>query len=1092
MATTKALELAQLADGIDVNANGEITNIGTLSSLDISGDISTSTLSASANVAIADDAVINIGSGNDLRLYHRSSDGHSFIDEVGSGSLYIRAEDRINFRNRDGSVTTANFIASGGVELYYAGDKKFQTSNTGISVVGDVNANTLTTSGNASVGNDLTVAGNFTVSGNTTFVNTDNLEIEDLNITLASGAANSAVADGAGITVDGANATLTYDAGGDRWKLNRSLYTTAAGNNALILESVSGGSSVQFNTGSGTLNSYIMGGVGGTANLRFKTNGDNDRLIIQDNGDIQFYEDNGGTPQVGMHWDYTDGHFGIGTSTPIQLLHVNSVTPISGSIGQVDMVWSKFGGYHVTTLDKSYVVDIETQKELFQVIHSGASGDYFVIEIEANIGNTASGAGNSGSTRIKLHMNRQNGNALTWDWTEIDSLGQAYDSGFFEPYLNATADGVVIGASSNSSSSSARLEVSNITFKVLSTDINKLKVINEDTVVTGKSIVTGTVRKTESNNEFRNNANDPIITMLDSGNVGINQISPSQKLHIGDGNDTDRGIVAIEGAGGQHLIFSEASAHPYGANAFALRPASGTNFIIQSDGSSVPALTVDTSGNVGIGEDEPTSKLHVVGKGYFYVGQDNGISISKDEDTSSDWYTNGQAAILVNNRNANGSAILKLENEIGRIVYGNASDGDSLIFSSRQTETATSEQIIFDNNGNIGLGSHPGTTIDINAGERSVLGYRHRVSSSSSGSGAYTSYQSVFDRNNNTSIHSGDTIAYSALFSTGGTTAATNSGDYYGLKVNRSLGSNGLHSGDFYGVHINTAVYGRSSGTNYGVYIADVGTDNSSGSKYGIYSVSPDVQSNHAGRVVIGSSGVGSQQLTVQGQEADIWLTNTNAENAGSIRLLASTSANKRIFRIYDNEGNGDQFTVDPINQKVGIGLESVATLYTKLNVNGGILSQSSDGYVWAASSGNSNATGGSLRMGKSNDNFSQTDTGWVGFRAYHDSDDDVQGIKVVTKNNASNSAGNTETIDITPSGDILPEADASQDLGSPTQRWDNVYTTDMHFSNVGKEGGNDVDGTTGNWTLQEGADAIYMINNVTGKKYSIMLKEVE
>ena len=501
--------------------------------------------------------------------------------------------------------------------------------------------------------------------------------------------------------------------------------------------------------------------------------------------------------------------------------------------------------------------------------------------------------------------------------------------------------------------------------------------------------------------------------------------------------------------------------------------------------------TVDSNGRLGIGTENPSTPLHVVGKGYFYVGQESGLVVSKDEDTSSDWYTNDQAAIRITNRNANGAAILKLENQVGRIVYGNGADGDSLIFSSRQTQTATTEQIIFDNEGNIGLGSAPETTIDINAGERSVLGYRHRVQSASSGSSAYTSYQSVFDRNNNTSVHSGNHIAYSALFSTGGTTAATNSGDYYGLKVNRSLGSNGLHSGDFYGVHINTATYGRSSGTNYGVYIADVGTDNSSGPKYGIYSVSPDVQSNHAGRVVIGSSSVGSQMLTVQGVEADIWMTNTSG-GTGTIRLLASTGANKRIFRVYDNEGNGDQFTVDPVNQKVGIGIGSSSTLYTKLNVNGGILSQSANGFVWAQSSGNSNATGGSLRMGKTNDNFSQSDTGWVGFRVYHDADDDIQGIKIVTKNNASNSASNSETIDITPSGDILPETDASQDLGSPTQRWDNVYTTDLHLSNQNKPGGNDVDGTTGNWTLQEGAETIYMINNITGKKYEIMLKEVD
>ena len=49
-----------------------------------------------------------------------------------------------------------------------------------------------------------------------------------------------------------------------------------------------------------------------------------------------------------------------------------------------------------------------------------------------------------------------------------------------------------------------------------------------------------------------------------------------------------------------------------------------------------------------------------------------------------------------------------------------------------------------------------------------------------------------------------------------------------------------------------------------------------------------------------------------------------------------------------------------------------------------------------------------------------------------------------------------------------------------------------MHFSNEGKTGGNDIDGTTGNWTLQEGADHLYIINNKTGKRYKMGLQEVE
>ena len=70
--------------------------------------------------------------------------------------------------------------------------------------------------------------------------------------------------------------------------------------------------------------------------------------------------------------------------------------------------------------------------------------------------------------------------------------------------------------------------------------------------------------------------------------------------------------------------------------------------------------------------------------------------------------------------------------------------------------------------------------------------------------------------------------------------------------------------------------------------------------------------------------------------------------------------------------------------------------------------------------------------------------------------------------------------------------SDNTYNLGSTSLRWANLYTNDLHLSNESRKdtGGNDVDGTWGDWTLQEGEDKIFMINNRTGKKYSIIMKE--
>ena len=89
-----------------------------------------------------------------------------------------------------------------------------------------------------------------------------------------------------------------------------------------------------------------------------------------------------------------------------------------------------------------------------------------------------------------------------------------------------------------------------------------------------------------------------------------------------------------------------------------------------------------------------------------------------------------------------------------------------------------------------------------------------------------------------------------------------------------------------------------------------------------------------------------------------------------------------------------------------------------------------------------------------------------------------------------STSHNSNESLRITPDSHVLPGADNTQDLGSSTMRWANVYTGDMHLNNM-NSGGNEVDGTEGHWTMQEGADDLFLINRNTGKRYKFNLTEV-
>jgi hypothetical protein len=74
---------------------------------------------------------------------------------------------------------------------------------------------------------------------------------------------------------------------------------------------------------------------------------------------------------------------------------------------------------------------------------------------------------------------------------------------------------------------------------------------------------------------------------------------------------------------------------------------------------------------------------------------------------------------------------------------------------------------------------------------------------------------------------------------------------------------------------------------------------------------------------------------------------------------------------------------------------------------------------------------------------------------------------------------------------DIIPSTTDTYDLGSSTKVWANIYTGDLNLSNEAKSEGNSVDGTKGNWTIQEGADDLFIVNNKSGKKYKFKLEEI-
>ena len=110
------------------------------------------------------------------------------------------------------------------------------------------------------------IDGNLTVNGTTTTINSTQLDVDDLNITIASGSANPAAANGAGITVDGANATFTYTNSDDRWNLNKEL------NVARVHGNLTGDVTGNVSGSAGSVTSLSTNSIGDLSDVDIATN----------------------------------------------------------------------------------------------------------------------------------------------------------------------------------------------------------------------------------------------------------------------------------------------------------------------------------------------------------------------------------------------------------------------------------------------------------------------------------------------------------------------------------------------------------------------------------------------------------------------------------------------------------------------------------------------------------------------------------------------------------------------------------------------------------------------------------------------------
>ena len=88
------------------------------------------------HITLNDGSIAKFGGASDLQIYHDGS--NSYIDETGTGDLYIRANPNIYIQKYTGENMIVCSV-DGSVDLFHDDTKKFETTSTGVYVTGAVN-----------------------------------------------------------------------------------------------------------------------------------------------------------------------------------------------------------------------------------------------------------------------------------------------------------------------------------------------------------------------------------------------------------------------------------------------------------------------------------------------------------------------------------------------------------------------------------------------------------------------------------------------------------------------------------------------------------------------------------------------------------------------------------------------------------------------------------------------------------------------------------------------------------------------------------------------------------------------------------------
>jgi len=506
------------------------------------------------------------------------------------------------------------------------------------------------------------IAGNLQVDGLTTTINSTTLTVDDKNIVLASGAPNAAAADGAGITVDGANASLTYVNSGTNWAFNKSLAVTGTVTTDGLTVSASA-PNVLIQGVSATDASLTLSSIGIT-NWALRNESTDSALYFTQDGATRVKLSSGGGIDVTGAATFS-GNVGVGSSDFGNAGTINLSVGVAGVTAGGLQLWAdidqthymQFGdstaggapysgavGYNHATDSLLFLTAGSSKLTISSTGAATFSGtvtaDGLTVEsatgAEVTLKNTDSD-GASGEYVGKLHFEGSDSSSgasgvragiyaqygSSFGYTSLDFLtsisGGALKKGmnisgegdisFYEDtgttpkfFWDASAESLAIGIGATSAATI------NAYSKTVATNLPSALRVIENTTASSYWDIGSTDGATNNLNFYANANTTPKMTLSGAGNLELN-VPTGNGLLI---NSADVATIKMKNTGGGVTNWGFATTN-LAAGDFGIYASNSVGGDPITAGTA--KLYINSSGNVGIGTSSPSGKLDIKATG---------------------------------------------------------------------------------------------------------------------------------------------------------------------------------------------------------------------------------------------------------------------------------------------------------------------------------------------------------------------------------------------------------------------------------------------------------------------------------------------